>query len=143
MARRLWPLLLFSLPYAFCGLPRLPRSSPSRRRSWTLGVLGPTESASAFRIYFLPFVEPLDVDASLLDLSGALGPLAPLLLGALVFLVQQQINAVRREAEGKAFGSAAGAVRDAAAQKASEATQSLAERLQRVPAEQRPREELK
>ena len=131
MARRLSALLLlFSLPFAFCGRGPLAASPRVARRTWRLGPLGPAESADAFRIYFLPFVAPLDVDGSLLDL----GPAAPLLIGAVVFFVQQQINGLRREAEGKALGSAAGAVRD----KAAEATQSLTERLQRVPSEQRP-----
>ena len=96
------------------------------------------ESAEAFRIYYLPFVEPLDIDGTILDqlFGGWLGPLAPLLVGAIVFWIQGQIYAVRREQEGRVLGSAAKAVGDAAAATASGAAQTLTEKLQRVPAEQ-------
>jgi hypothetical protein len=96
------------------------------------------ESAEAFRIYYLPFVEPLDIDGTILDqlFGGWLGPFAPLLVGAIVFWIQGQIYAVRREQEGRVLGSAAKAVGDAAAATASGAAQSLTEKLQRVPAEQ-------
>lgn len=100
--------------------------------------MGPVESAEAFRIYYLPFVEPLDIDGTILDqlFGGWLGPLAPLLVGAIVFWIQGQIYAVRREQEGRVLGSAAKAVGDAAAATASGAAQSLTEKVQRVPAEQ-------
>ena len=109
-----------------------------QRRSWSLGLLGPTESAAAFRIYYLPFVEPLDIDGNLLDqlFGGWFGPAAPLLLGLVVFWVQGQINAVRREQEGKAVSGAAKAVGAAAAGAASSAASSLTEKLAQVPTEQ-------
>ncbi|CAK9007532.1 unnamed protein product [Durusdinium trenchii] len=93
------------------------RTSPRSvavRAHWGLGPLGPVESAAAFRIYFLPFVDPLEIDETLIDqlFGGWFGPLTPLLLGLLVFWVQSQINAVRREQEGRVIGSAAKAVGD-------------------------------
>lgn len=108
------------------------------RHSWSTGPLGPVESADAFRIYYLPFVEPLEIEGNILDqlFGGWFGPLAPLLLGVVIFWVQGQINAVRREQEGRVIGSAAKAVGDAAAKTASGAAQSLSEKLQRVPGEQ-------
>ena len=117
------------------------RTSPRSvavRAHWGLGPLGPVESAAAFRIYFLPFVDPLEIDETLIDqlFGGWFGPLTPLLLGLLVFWVQSQINAVRREQEGRVIGSAAKAVGDAAAKTATGAAQSLTERLGKVPAEQ-------
>eukprot|EP00435_Cladocopium_sp_Y103_P059074 s311_g21.t1 len=115
-----------------------PPRSRVLRRSWNVGPLGPVESAEAFRIYYLPFVEPLDIDGTIIDqlFGGWFGPFAPLLVGAVVFWIQGQIYAVRREQEGRVLGSAAKAVGDAAAATASGAAQSLTEKLQRVPAEQ-------
>ena len=100
-------------------------------RSWRVGPLGPVESAAAFRIYYLPFVEPLDIDGNLLDqlFGGWFGPVAPLLLGVLVFWIQSQINAIRREQEGKVLSTAAKAVGSAAQGAASSAATSLSERL--------------
>ena len=125
-------------PVAGPGQVRSPGSTRVLRRSWNIGPLGPVESAEAFRIYYLPFVEPLDIDGTILDqlFGGWLGPFAPLLVGAIVFWIQGQIYAVRREQEGRVLGSAAKAVGDAAAATASGAAQSLTEKLQRVPAEQ-------
>ena len=118
--------------------PARSRSTRVLRRSWNVGPLGPVESAEAFRIYYLPFVEPLDIDGTIIDqlFGGWLGPLAPLLVGAIVFWIQGQIFAVRREQEGRVVGAAAKAVGDAAAATASGAAQSLSEKLQRVPQEQ-------
>ena len=115
-----------------------PVESKVIRHSWSTGPLGPVESADAFRIYYLPFVEPLEIDGNILDqlFGGWFGPLAPLLLGVVIFWIQGQINAVRREQEGRVIGSAAKAVGDAAAKTASGAAQSLSEKLQRVPGEQ-------
>lgn len=131
-------LLCCSTSFALGSRRPVRVSSRLPRRSWNVGPLGPVESAEAFRIYYLPFVEPLDIDGNILDqfLGGWLGPLTPLLVGALVFWVQLQISAVRREQEGRVLGSAAKAVGDAAAKTASGAAQSLTEKLQRVPAEQ-------
>ena len=85
------------------------RPQRTQRHSWTAGPLGPVESAAAFRIYYLPFVEPLDIDGNLLDqlFGGWFGPVAPLILGVVVFWVQGQINAIRREQEGKVLSGAA------------------------------------
>ncbi|CAE7238507.1 unnamed protein product [Symbiodinium sp. CCMP2592] len=106
---------------------------------WSVGPLGPVESALAFRIYYLPFVEPLDIDGNLLDqlFGGWFGPVfAPLLLGVLVFWIQSQINAMRREQEGKVLRNAAKAVGSAAEGAAKSAAQSLSERLGDLPKEQ-------
>ncbi|CAE7904272.1 unnamed protein product [Symbiodinium necroappetens] len=117
---------------------RLSRGRILAARSWGVGPLGPVESAAAFRIYYLPFVEPLDIDGNLLDqlFGGWFGPVAPLLLGVLVFWIQGQINAVRREQEGKVLSSAAKAVGSAASGAASSAASSLSERLLSLPKEQ-------
>ena len=107
-------------------------------RSWSIGPFGAVESAEAFRIYYLPFVEPLEIDETLFDqiFGGWLGPLTPLILGVLIFWLQGQINAFRREQEGRVLGSAAKAVGEAATKTAESAAQSLSERLSKVPTAQ-------
>lgn len=95
--------------------------------------MGPAQPAVAFRIYYLPFVEPLDLDAALGDqLLAFLGPATPFILVGIGFLIQQQINQLRRDREGKVAGAVAGAVASAA----SGAAISLWERLAKVPQEQ-------
>ncbi|CAE7424674.1 unnamed protein product [Symbiodinium natans] len=114
------------------------RPQRTQRHSWTAGPLGPVESAAAFRIYYLPFVEPLDIDGNLLDqlFGGWFGPVAPLILGVVVFWVQGQINAIRREQEGKVLSGAAKAAGAAAKGAAEGAAVSIAEKLASVPGEQ-------
>ena len=120
LAQKAWAWVGASTATAAAGRLRL-RGRILQARSWGVGPLGPVESAAAFRIYYLPFVEPLDIDGNLLDqlFGGWFGPVAPLLLGVLVFWIQGQINAVRREQEGKVLSSAAKAVGSAASGAAS------------------------
>ena len=138
VVRRICFLGLITLGVAWVAPSESRRRSRVQARSWSAGPLGPVESADAFRIYYLPFVEPLDIDSTLLDqlLGGSLGPLTPLLLGLFVFWVQGQINAVRREQEGRAIGSAAAAIGGAAANTATSAAQSLTQKLASVPLQQ-------
>ena len=137
LAQKAWAWVGASTATAAAGRLRL-RGRILQARSWGVGPLGPVESAAAFRIYYLPFVEPLDIDGNLLDqlFGGWFGPVAPLLLGVLVFWIQGQINAVRREQEGKVLSSAAKAVGSAASGAASSAASSLSERLLSLPKEQ-------
>jgi len=101
------------------------------------GPLGPAEAAEAFKIYYLPFVPPLDIDTTLNEsLFDILGPLTPLLIGGLTLFIQAQINNFRREQEGKAVSTAAGAVANAAGGAARSAADSVGERLARIPAAQ-------
>lgn len=95
--------------------------------------MGPAEPAAAFRIYYLPFVDPIDLDTALGDQFLAFfGPASPFIIAVIAFLIQQQINNFRREQEGKVVGAAAGAVASAAGG----AARSLGERLQQLPKEQ-------
>lgn len=121
------------------------RAGPVRRpgSAWTAsaavawGPLGPAEAAEAFRIYYLPFVEPLDIDSAIGDqLLGLLGPATPIFLGLIALWIQGQINNVRREQEGKVASAAAGAVAGAVGGAAKSAAGNIGERLSRVTGEQ-------
>jgi len=75
------------------------------RRAVQWGPLGPAESAAAFRIYYLPFVDPIDLDTAFgTQILEFLGPAAPFILLGIGFFIQGQINQFRREQEGKSSG---------------------------------------
>jgi len=97
------------------------------RAGLQVGPLGPVEPASAFQIYYLPFVPPINVDDSGIagQLGEYLGPLTPVIIFAVLFWIQSQINNFRREQEMKVVGAAAEA-----------AGRSISERISTIPPEQ-------
>lgn len=113
------------------------RASRVASRALQWGPLGPVEAANAFRIYYLPFVEPLDIDTPLINnLLAILGPLTPIVVGLITLWIQSQINSFRREQEGKVAGAAASAVGSAASSAAQSAAGSVLDRLRQLPPEQ-------
>lgn len=97
-----------------------------RRAAVQWGPLGPAEAAQAFRIYYLPFVDPVDLDIAFgTQFLQLFGPIAPMFVLAVGFWIQSNINSVRREQEGKVVGAAAAAAGNA-----------ISERLAEVPTEQ-------
>jgi len=91
------------------------------------GPQGLVEPASAFDIYYLPFVAPIKVDDAGIaaQLSEYLGPWTPLIIFAMLVWIQVQINNFRREQEMKVVGAAA-----------ESAARSITERISTIPPEQ-------
>jgi len=100
------------------------RCKVARRAGWSLGVVEP---ASAFDIYYLPFVAPIKVDDAGIaaQLGEYLGPYTPLIIFAILVWIQLQINNFRREQEMKVVGAAA-----------ESAARSVSERISTIPPEQ-------